>query len=948
PSSRQVLSSALTQVTTPGLLIVTAARPVRGADAGHEHTERLILPPLSAEQIGALAASIGRLPLEPWCQTLSLALARSTGGSPLLVLETLQLAIDRGWLRLENDTWRCDAPEALARGLEAGSALRHRIGQLDAESRRVLLLLAVAGTPLASDALLSASGRSEAALEATLGVLEQGGFAQRSGTEWQPAHDEIAADVIALAGSEALNDVHGAIGRALAASHTASREQVIRAGRHLRVARATAELVGLFSRHLAAVRRVGDARRVGEVAYEFLGEGAEVGEVVRLVRGIPPWTRLRYSSARVAAVGSLLILGVMAALSIALQRATPDLSLVVFLRDSLDHARAVTIGISEENWEPGKPLELRGAARASVPEDLVTLPASAINQRLPNPVNDTWAWSRHLPDSGLIDIYFGGPRTRSRRLTLTPRDDNAESWSPDGQRLLFTTARWSPPEQDDYDIAVLDTATGAVRRLTFTRDADFTPIWSPDGERIAFLRRYMVAPRQNEICLISPDSVPVPDCQGPAAADVDDLLSWWGADAALVRLDSAGTEMTAVLHFETGTWERVPIKAWTGHTSVSPDSRWIAFRGEIRGDPSLRWWVAPASRPLDARPLGLADSNSRIIYLTWRDRRQPAFLQTLKIENTRDTLALGLQHRFGAVGYSVSGRPVPLTAPLNWSVDDPSILTLTPRGVATTRRAGRTIVRATLPGWRSDSLAVVVLGESPRRVLAEKWDESWLDRWRLIGTPRPEVAVGPGGMPAFWNRGDGSFASSGYSRVEWSGRAGLVAEADLSTPVRGLQFQQVQFYLESWSSGNSLALWDSTSGAAPAGGGSPAGGGCGFAYPFGDGVNALTRAAVNAGIPEKLPVGAWIRRGDWYRVRLQIFPDGTCGIAINGVPVWRSETAISLSEPFRVSLGYSSRDALILVGPLEVWQGVKLDIDWGTLDTLQGHPLPLAERPGKR
>lgn len=66
----------------------------------------------------------------------------------------------------------------------------------------------------------------------------------------------------------------------------------------------------------------------------------------------------------------------------------------------------------------------------------------------------------------------------------------------------------------------------------------------------------------------------------------------------------------------------------------------------------------------------------------------------------------------------------------------------------------------------------------------------------------------------------------------------------------------------------------------------------------------------------------------WWRLRLQVLPDGRCGVAVNGRVVWLSEDIIPLDRPFWLRLGDASQGAVLLHGPLEVWTGVRTDIDW--------------------
>lgn len=74
-----------------------------------------------------------------------------------------------------------------------------------------------------------------------------------------------------------------------------------------------------------------------------------------------------------------------------------------------------------------------------------------------------------------------------------------------------------------------------------------------------------------------------------------------------------------------------------------------------------------------------------------------------------------------------------------------------------------------------------------------------------------------------------------------------------------------------------------------------------------------------------------VRSGEWHRFRLQLFPDGSCGVAVDGVPILHETGPVSLDRPFRLVLDGNSYLTKMLHGPLVVWTGVKGDIDWRVL-----------------
>ena len=85
-----------------------------------------------------------------------------------------------------------------------------------------------------------------------------------------------------------------------------------------------------------------------------------------------------------------------------------------------------------------------------------------------------------------------------------------------------------------------------------------------------------------------------------------------------------------------------------------------------------------------------------------------------------------------------------------------------------------------------------------------------------------------------------------------------------------------------------------------------------------------------------VPVTPQMIGGAPYEVAIQVFPDGTCGFAVDGVPVARTEETIALDRPFRVVASGNSVRTRILVGPLRIWQGINPEYDWAVLDVGSG------------
>ena len=316
--SLQVLAGMLPRLAGASSLVVSAARPFQGRDAVEADAELLALAPLDESQVEALVMSLGPLPDAPWARALVHRLHEASGGSPHLALESLQLALDRGWLTLENHRWSCADPSRIAIELPAGDSLWRRVEGLDGPSRQVLALLAVAAAPLGGDVLAWAAGLSDAEAAPILSGLEVRGFVALSDHRWRLGHDELSG--VALRGQtpEAIQRLSARVGNGLMAEPSLAFLDHLRAAELLVAGADETALRPLYRRWLAAAHRLRDPRTDTELARALLGVNATPDRLRRLLHTRPLHRRLGLdthpkrwgaATAGVLMVGALALVG---------------------------------------------------------------------------------------------------------------------------------------------------------------------------------------------------------------------------------------------------------------------------------------------------------------------------------------------------------------------------------------------------------------------------------------------------------------------------------------------------------------------------------------------------------------------------------------------------------------------------------------------------------------
>lgn len=917
--SYRILEGLFSRLDAAHLLCLTAARPERLPAA--EGCVTLRLAALSREQISSLVSALGALPeQEPWSAHFISGLEQATGGSPLLVMQTLRFAIDQGALTLDYNEWHCLQEESLQSLLQAGEALRERVRALPPAQAWLLALLSTAGTPLDSESLALAAGLSAADIADHLGPLEHQGLVTNARGSWSTAHDEIAAASRAALTGEQQRAAHRTIGEYQARTDVADADTLLRAARHFLSAGDDTMVQQLHRRFARAARARGDRRPFADIAAELCDEDAHSSRVSGLARSLPlPWRVGLWSRSRQVAASALAICASLLALMVVRSTRNDDATFqhLVYV-DSAGATSAVMVRPSE--WSSTSATVTPSPMSSAFGEAARTY--AELSPAI-SPDGKSVAWIKDSGDSTTLDIWIRTPAGR-RRLTSEARDDLVLDWLPDGSAVIGQTMRWSPAADGNYDIAVFDTATGAARQITHGPAQDIDPYLSPDGTRVAFIRGSMVDPPQ--LCITTIDGRHEPECRLIGGQPIASLLGWTGLDELALTTDESGAQPLV-----TYDWMRdhktTILAPYVFRPRLSPDRRWVAGSARLDGMVGLRDMVLPLGAPGKARLIaGPGQVHDALRW--WEGTPDRSWLiDHLEFSDSVTTVLPGIGTRLSVKALTAAGTEIPIRAPLAWSSSDTMIAVIDSTGEVRVRAPGEVAVTATLADWRKATKRIKVVGKAPDTLLDERWDSDWRRRWLPWGDPTPLVSTGPQGIRGVWSRGDGVYPSMAILRDALWARDGLGLEVRISTPLTLAQHQRLKVMLLAGLDPQLFATADQQK-APPTVGTSVSM--CGVVFPQ-EGRWGSTRIALYGGISERIDLGAEgavLRTGAWWTLRVQILPDGRCGIAINGRVLRLSKEPVPLDGAYRVWLGDESADVKLLHGPMQVWTGVRTDIRW--------------------
>lgn len=367
------------------------------------------------------------------------------------------------------------------------------------------------------------------------------------------------------------------------------------------------------------------------------------------------------------------------------------------------------------------------------------------------------------------------------------------------------------------------------------------------------------------------------------------------------------------------------------HTRISPPIGAGCLTRELRERDSTCSLHLPASR---GEPGGLPRQSPPTQSL-----RGPVpspsgeYLSELTIAPARDSIPLGAPFRLTASGRSNLGRVIPVVA-RRWTSLTPAIATVDSLGTLHPLREGLATIELTAGGWRSVHRSFVVIRHTPRVILHESWSDPLSERWIPFGDPLPRIVQDSILGPAFLNNGDGYFFSGAYLPRALDRRHGLALDATLRMPITLPREQYLQLHVHGIAGISALRrTWDHRSGYMPSRFRLQST--CGMTYPNREGeTGALYMGPFGALTTTPGSTRPRLASGAPTRVRLQVLPDGRCGVAMDGERPVLSSTPLDPADSLYLVIQGNSVGTRLLVGAMTIRSGVPTDIDWSRARTI--------------
>jgi DNA-binding SARP family transcriptional activator len=759
------------------------ARLVNDAE-GEPHVIRV--GPMSDEAVRRLVEEIVGTATEAGPLDVDRVVA-AAGGSPVRAIELSRRALDG------------ELPSAIPVSLR--DILWSRLQKASPSQRRVFFAAALLQRPASLRLLAAAAHLPEATAFEAAQALEQSDLLAPDGGAYVLAHDFTTSFVVELSGPAGRSLLAGWAADALAAEIPAAHAELAslhslagqqakafdhaqRAVYHSAVLGDTPELNRLLTLALALAPDADSRARVERLSSAFgagkrlLGGGGDpieqaqpLTENIRepapqppavampeappdLRRDVVPDSRPKLFTPRLAA---LVIAGVIlssAAVAVRQKLEAPTGpntlldSLVVVNREDTSEAVVITGALADLTT-----ISAPAAAQPPAP-DWFRMPSLPWIRPSVSPTGDAVAMEK-VTATG-TDIFLADS-VSPVPVVIGGGIDAVLGWAPDGGALLVRRAKVLSDGAFDADLWVYWIRGRQFRALPIDTSSGSSveeAAWSPDGTRIAWVAQ-VGSPRQRDVFVSRADGgAPLGVTNDPA----EDYHISWSSDGNLLAFtsDRGGNADLFALELDRDTrrlWRLTKSAGDEDLARFSPDSRFVAYQSTAAGDAAVYIMPALGGAPTRATPVG-----GQYSLAGWRGRARGGFIDRFRIIGPASA-RVGDSIRVSLFVTERNGSPrTPDVLQLRMADSSASRLlpvgdtTLPPR-VWTLRAERRGTIRlvAAIPGWRFDTLDIVV-GDGT----SEDFGDDFLagissSRWRVRGSPSPFARESAGRAVLFPN-----------------------------------------------------------------------------------------------------------------------------------------------------------------------------------------------------